>query len=348
MSYLDTLNTKRQENQRKVEQEASTTAVQGLASEIRTLLNSLEKTGTKKLDEDFINAVKNLGVIADSLKSVRVTSDSDIRTALEKLASALAQIDTKPVVNLPQPKVTVVEKELDLKPITDAIKTIKIKSPSVAVNLDAVSESVDAVKRAIEGLEFPVANYILPFKDSSGKATQVQLTSDGYLPIEVSAEITGAGLATEAKQDTIIGHLDGVETVLGTIDTDTGNIATDTSTIAGDTTSLDSKVTKADTDDVTVTSMVQPTPPTAVRNGQKTVAAAGTAEAISGSVAVNGVIVQALAGNAGNVFVGDSSVDSTNGFELQPGQATSVAIDNLNKVYVDAANNDDGVCFIGS
>lgn len=33
-------------------------------------------------------------------------------------------------------------------------------------------------------------------------------------------------IATSAKQDTIIGHVDGIETVLGTIDADTGNIST--------------------------------------------------------------------------------------------------------------------------
>lgn len=40
------------------------------------------------------------------------------------------------------------------------------------------------------------------------------------------------GAASEAKQDTIIGHVDGIEALLGTIDTDTGNIATSAATIA--------------------------------------------------------------------------------------------------------------------
>lgn len=38
-------------------------------------------------------------------------------------------------------------------------------------------------------------------------------------------------LATSAKQDTIIGHVDGIETVLGTIDTDTGAMVTDLAAI---------------------------------------------------------------------------------------------------------------------
>lgn len=40
------------------------------------------------------------------------------------------------------------------------------------------------------------------------------------------------GAATSAKQDTVIGHVDGIEGLLTTIDTDTGNIATSTSAIS--------------------------------------------------------------------------------------------------------------------
>lgn len=47
------------------------------------------------------------------------------------------------------------------------------------------------------------------------------------------------GASTSAKQDTVIGHVDGIEGLLTTIDTDTGNIATNTSTIAGDTTAIE-------------------------------------------------------------------------------------------------------------
>ena len=40
-----------------------------------------------------------------------------------------------------------------------------------------------------------------------------------------------SGAATSAKQDTIIGHVDGIETLLTTIDTDTGGIATSAASI---------------------------------------------------------------------------------------------------------------------
>ena len=44
--------------------------------------------------------------------------------------------------------------------------------------------------------------------------------------MDVNIAANGIGLATSAKQDTIIGHVDGIEALLTTIDADTGNIDT--------------------------------------------------------------------------------------------------------------------------
>jgi hypothetical protein len=83
-----------------------------------------------------------------------------------------------------------------------------------------------------------------------------------------------------------------------------------------------------------------------VGSGQKTVTSAGTAEAIASSTAIESVTIKALADNTGNIYVGDSGVDSTNGFVLAAGETVSLDIDNLADVYIDAGTNDDGVSFI--
>lgn len=101
-----------------------------------------------------------------------------------------------------------------------------------------------------------------------------------------------------------------------------------------------------DLSDVTITGIDLPS---TVYNGQETVDAAGTAQAIGSSQAlVSGIRIKALAGNSGIVYVGNSSVDSTNGLELSAGEETFIEIDNIAKVYVDAAENDDGVSWIAS
>lgn len=64
-------------------------------------------------------------------------------------------------------------------------------------------------------------------------------------------DVTVSGVSTAAKQDTIIGHLDGVEALLTTIDADTGNIATSTA-------SIDGKITACNTGAVVVSSSALP------------------------------------------------------------------------------------------
>ena len=74
---------------------------------------------------------------------------------------------------------------------------------------------------------------IAAYSDSSGTTKQGLVDADRHVQIDILSSALPSGAATSAKQDTIIGHLDGVEGLLTTIDADTGNISTKTDTIAG-------------------------------------------------------------------------------------------------------------------
>ena len=85
-------------------------------------------------------------------------------------------------------------------------------------------------------------------------------------------------------------------------------------------------------------------------SGQKTITAAGTAEKL-GTQAVNGpLMVKALVGNAGDVYLGNDGagdVASGNGLELSPGDVVVFEfVGNLGALFLDAANNDDGVSWL--
>lgn len=58
------------------------------------------------------------------------------------------------------------------------------------------------------------------------------------------------------------------------------------------------------------------------------------------------VSIAALPGNAGNVYVGDSGVTSANGRTLAARDGVDMAIDNTNKLWVDAAQADEGISFL--
>lgn len=85
--------------------------------------------------------------------------------------------------------------------------------------------------------------------------------------------------------------------------------------------------------------------------GRLSIDPAGTAVPLSATpVAISWVIVTARSDNAGKIAVGPSTVlaaagDDT-GAQLSPGQAVTLPIDDLSKVYVDASSSEDAVAFL--
>lgn len=88
---------------------------------------------------------------------------------------------------------------------------------------------------------------------------------------------------------------------------------------------------------------------TAIASGVMNVTNAGTAEPLVGApTPASSVDITPLASNTGNnVYIGDSSVNGTTnpGITLTIGQVYSIAIDDLEKIYVDVDQNGDGVSF---
>lgn len=97
-----------------------------------------------------------------------------------------------------------------------------------------------------------------------------------------------------------------------------------------------------------IATIPQPTPPTAVVAFITAVTTAGTRVQLA-SNAINGAILQAPSTNSGLIYVGVVTVSATvYGAELQPGQATSVAVDNTSKIYIDSSVNGDKCAVLGS
>jgi hypothetical protein len=86
--------------------------------------------------------------------------------------------------------------------------------------------------------------------------------------------------------------------------------------------------------------------PSTIVYGQQAVTA--TAAALPSAVLTQGVIITALSTNVISIFVGGVSVTDSTGVELQPGAALSVAISNLNKLYVIASTTGATITWIGS
>ena len=101
-----------------------------------------------------------------------------------------------------------------------------------------------------------------------------------------------------------------------------------------------------DIGDVDVTSLPQGA---TVYNGQTYVSTAGTQVALASSQAItHSVTIMAQAGNSGNIYIGNSSGSSINGYILDAGDTLELKIANLATVYVDSSVNGEGVSYIAS
>ena len=90
--------------------------------------------------------------------------------------------------------------------------------------------------------------------------------------------------------------------------------------------------------------------PNIIINGRKVVATAGTQLALGtalGTPIHSGIHIKAEDTNTGYIYVGDADVSSTTGFQLAPGEAVFVEINDLAKLYIDCSVNGDGVTYIG-
>jgi hypothetical protein len=85
-------------------------------------------------------------------------------------------------------------------------------------------------------------------------------------------------------------------------------------------------------------------------SGQKTITAAGTAEALGSQPIGSTLAVKALASNTGIVVVGNDGagdVTTSNGFQLSAGETVIFnRVGNLADIILDSAVNGEGVCWL--
>lgn len=86
----------------------------------------------------------------------------------------------------------------------------------------------------------------------------------------------------------------------------------------------------------------------ALLSGEKTVAAAGTAEAVAAAERVKSVVIIAKSGNLGQVYVGGSDVASTTNDGLDAKEALTLdghGWFDISDIFLDVDTNGDGVDF---
>jgi len=114
-------------------------------------------------------------------------------------------------------------KEVLNKVLNSGEDALKVDIDNVTLNTESstVSLEVDLDHGTDDVLVYANTN-----KTGSGTSYVPLVDSDGHLQVDTMSSALPSGAATAANQSTIIGHVDGVETLLGTIDSDTDAIKT--------------------------------------------------------------------------------------------------------------------------
>ena len=110
-------------------------------------------------------------------------------------------------------------KEVLNKVLNSGKDALKVDIDNVSLDGSQLSVDIDKENDSIVIFSNTVA-------DGSGTNTVPLVDAAGNLQIDIVSSALPSGGATAANQSTIIGHVDGVETLLGTIDADTNDIKT--------------------------------------------------------------------------------------------------------------------------
>jgi hypothetical protein len=178
-----------------------------LSSEVQTLQGKLESEGLTNISDSFQALVGRLESTAKTMGKTKVSVDDSFTKALDNLQESINRIEFNPQVNVAAPTPKVVTTPVDLKPVVAALNNVEnaVKNSETPdpINLDPVVNGLQSVQDSISGLRFPVPNYILPFKDASGKDIQAQLDSNGNLPISIDSVSSLNRLALSDQNTTI-------------------------------------------------------------------------------------------------------------------------------------------------
>lgn len=177
-------------------------------------------------------------------EDVKVTNLSELKEYFQEVVTAVAGLKTSfkfnPKIEVKPADVKITERKLDLEPIVTGLANLETAFKNIETpNFDTaeITSGLQAVQDSINGLSFPVPNYVIPFKDINGAAVQVQLDADGNVPtagssngltdaqlratpVPISGTVTttpAVGAATEAKQDSQITLATQLETLTETL-----------------------------------------------------------------------------------------------------------------------------------
>lgn len=207
--------------------------------QMKEWVDSLGTVVTKAIEDNSYKPISEVSIknTKDILPSkLTISNLSDIKEYFSDITRAIK--DNQPIVNITKqnivfprsPKDAIPVRLSDGKGFYNAI-TAAISSSNGSAHLYVGGTAVSASNP----VPVDIQDASLTINGDVTISSEVEVKNDSGNPVPVNGTVAVTGVSTSTKQDTIIGHLDGVETLLGTIDADTGNIATEVAGLLTDT-----------------------------------------------------------------------------------------------------------------
>jgi hypothetical protein len=193
-------------------------AITRVVKDLATLLEQtaikvqdLQNSGVDLSKESTEAIAKALSGLPDALKDA--DQSRQLIPYLQKLNQTVANKDTS----------VTVKPTIDLKPLEKYVSAIEkaVTGQGTSVDLTPLQAAITDVKSAIENQSFPVPNFVLPFKNANGAATQASVvtsTSDstkiGIVALNpdgsnISGGSGGGGAGTQYADGTVRGTATG-------------------------------------------------------------------------------------------------------------------------------------------
>ncbi len=297
------------------------------------------------------DALVNLGKKLDSLISapekedVAVNNLENLKPYFDNIAKSIKAIDVSPVVNVKPADVKIKDNPIDLQPVIDSVKELgkcftDMKMPDNTKQFDALIAAQASLEDTISNLKFPTPNYILPFKESDGSATQVQVDSSGNLPVSVngSSPVTIQNENQTFKDDFTGTSLDSTAWTVTQSDGSTGySVSANKLAITAGTTN-GAYIALTSTQTFTVPFRVQVIMSASQRNANNNfyiemVNAAGTQAAALGTTAASTGVTQVAYAFTGATATNGNIVAQNNGVKATADTAATVATTANYSVY---------------
>ena len=273
---------------------------------------------TLKADEVRAALRNELSAVVKSIKAL--PDNKDVIKQLKTLTDAINKIDFKPVINVAASEVKVPDiniPEISLPTIT--IPPFEIPTPQV--NYTAPEINIPA---PIVNVEAPILNVpevdldevVKELNDGLRRIRQNALSNPLYVKIsDINKIIDGLDGVKRATKEVMLGFPGSIRiqnATGGTVDFNSIGLSI----------------------------------PTVTGSGKKTVTTSGTRVSLASSISVKSVTIKALVSNTGTIYVGNTTVSSTNGFQLSANDSVSLEISDLSLINLDSSVSGEGVSYM--